>query len=181
MRTRWDSETVRGEALKRGSPLNCTRFCVMTRARVNHTGGRNDWLAQARVNGRRGVTHGKTNRGKTVARNTTGLKRDAGPGRPCCDPAGSHNDSQGTRYTGVSILREFGWHPVWRENSNAPDVRIATIDRIAGHMRRRSDDGRKRSVSTITPRDGCASQVLSSDMAAAGCGSMVGRHQTANT
>jgi len=41
----------------------------------------------------------------------------------------------------VSILREFGWHPAWRENSNAPDVRIATIDRIAGHMRRRSDDG----------------------------------------
>jgi hypothetical protein len=41
----------------------------------------------------------------------------------------------------VSILREFGWHPVWRENSNVPDVRIATIDRIAGHLRRRSDDG----------------------------------------
>lgn len=61
--------------------------------------------------------------------------------RSCCDPAGTHYNSQGTRYTGLSILKQEGINPIWRENSNAPDVRIAVIDRVAGHMRRRTAGG----------------------------------------
>jgi hypothetical protein len=59
----------------------------------------------------------------------------------CCDPAGSHDNSQGTRYTGVSILRSEGFHPIWRENSNAPDVRYAVMETLGKHMRRRSAGG----------------------------------------
>lgn len=59
----------------------------------------------------------------------------------CCDPAGSHDNSQGVRQNGVTLLREAGFHPVWQPNSNAPDVRYATVERLAGHMRRRGSAG----------------------------------------
>ena len=56
----------------------------------------------------------------------------------CCDPAGSHENSQGIRANGLMLLKEAGFDAVFRENSNAPDVRAATIERIAAHMLRRS-------------------------------------------
>jgi hypothetical protein len=59
----------------------------------------------------------------------------------CCDPAGSHQNSQGTRFTGVDLLRRAGFHPHWRENANAPDVRLGCIEAIAAHMRRRHVGG----------------------------------------
>lgn len=59
----------------------------------------------------------------------------------CCDPAGSHDSSQGMRQNGVSLLREAGISPIYRQDSNAPDVRLAMIDRIAAYMRRRSARG----------------------------------------
>jgi hypothetical protein len=59
----------------------------------------------------------------------------------CCDPAGTHDNSHGSRFTGLSILQSHGIYPAWRENSNAPDVRAATIEAIAGHMRRRGLQG----------------------------------------
>lgn len=59
----------------------------------------------------------------------------------CCDPAGSHQNSQGARFTGVDIVKRFGWHPSWRPNANAPDVRAGTIEAIGAHMRRRTPSG----------------------------------------
>lgn len=59
----------------------------------------------------------------------------------CCDPAGSHDNSQGSRYNGVSILQDHGVHVVWKSNSNAPDVRLAMIERLGGHMRKRGLSG----------------------------------------
>jgi len=59
----------------------------------------------------------------------------------CCDPAGSHQNSQGTRFNGVDLLRKSGFAPVWKENSNAPDVRLACIESLSAHMRRREPNG----------------------------------------
>ena len=59
----------------------------------------------------------------------------------CCDPAGSHDSSQGMRQNGVSLLRESGISPIYKQDSNSPDVRLAMVDRIAAYMRRRSARG----------------------------------------
>lgn len=59
----------------------------------------------------------------------------------CCDPAGSHNNSQGVRQNGVSVLQDNGFAPMWRDNSNALDVRDSMIERIGGYMRRRTVTG----------------------------------------
>lgn len=59
----------------------------------------------------------------------------------CCDPAGSHDTSQGLRENGVDILRKHDFAPRWKDNSNAPDVRLAMIERLAGYMRRRTVGG----------------------------------------
>jgi len=64
----------------------------------------------------------------------------------CCDPAGSHQSSQGLRYTAVQLLQEAGWAPTWKENANSPDTREAVIERLAGHMRRRTGSGEAFSV-----------------------------------
>lgn len=56
----------------------------------------------------------------------------------CCDPAGSHDNSQGTRKNGVDVLREFGLSPRWVANSNAPDVRRGAVERLAARLRRRA-------------------------------------------
>ena len=58
-----------------------------------------------------------------------------------CDPAGSHQNSQGTRFNGVDIVRRFGFSPTWRENANAPDVRAGIIEALGAHMRRRTPSG----------------------------------------
>jgi hypothetical protein len=59
----------------------------------------------------------------------------------CCDPAGSHQSSQGLRKNGVEILKDLGFNPTWKDHSNAPDVRLAMIERMAGAMRRRTPQG----------------------------------------
>lgn len=59
----------------------------------------------------------------------------------CCDPAGSHDNSQGIRMNGVTLLREHGFAPQWKENANAPDVRFAMTERLASYMRRRTASG----------------------------------------
>jgi hypothetical protein len=58
----------------------------------------------------------------------------------CCDPAGAQAPS-GTRLTGVQILKEAGFAPVWRTTANSPEVRLAMIERLGAHMRRRTPVG----------------------------------------
>lgn len=58
-----------------------------------------------------------------------------------CDPAGSHDNSQGVRQNGVKVLEDHGFAPKWLSDSNVPAVRLAMVERIAGHMRRRSPHG----------------------------------------
>ena len=59
----------------------------------------------------------------------------------CCDPAGSHNNSQGVKLNGVTVLQDLGFAPQYKDDSNTPSVRSAMIERLAGHMRRRSPMG----------------------------------------
>jgi hypothetical protein len=66
----------------------------------------------------------------------------------CCDPAGSHENSQGTRFNGVDIVRRFGFSPHWRDNANAPDVRAGAIESLAALMRRRIPNGEAFAVSS---------------------------------
>ena len=87
----------------------------------------------------------------------------------CCDPAGAHNNSQGLRQNGVTVLQDHGIYPVFKPDSNTADVRLAMVERMAGHMRRRSakgeafglDDTRwvRISATAVTPHqflaDGC--------------------------
>jgi hypothetical protein len=64
--------------------------------------------------------------------------------KTCCDPAGSHQSSQGLRQNGLDILRAH-YPPRHRihfvDNSNAPDVRLAMIEEIARAMRARTPTG----------------------------------------
>ena len=59
----------------------------------------------------------------------------------CCDPAGSHNNSQGITQNGVTVLQDHGFAPSWKADSNSPAVRLAMVERIAAHMRRRTPKG----------------------------------------
>ena len=59
----------------------------------------------------------------------------------CCDPAGSHNNSQGVRQNGVTVLESLGFTVTWKDDSNNPAVRSGLIERLAGYMRRRSPLG----------------------------------------
>lgn len=59
----------------------------------------------------------------------------------CCDPAGAHDNSQGVRNNGILVLKDHGFSPTYKENSNAPDVRLAMVERIAGYMRKRTPQG----------------------------------------
>lgn len=58
-----------------------------------------------------------------------------------CDPAGSHQNSQGTRLNGVTVLQSHEVYPRWVDNSNAPDVRRGAIERIGGYLRKRTAKG----------------------------------------
>jgi len=67
----------------------------------------------------------------------------------CCDPAGTHDHAHGTRDNALQVLKRFypEHHRIeYKENSNAPDVRIALVERLAGHMRRRSPWGESLAV-----------------------------------
>jgi hypothetical protein len=70
----------------------------------------------------------------------------------CCDPAGSHQNSQGTRFNGVDIVRRFGFSPSWRADANAPDVRAGVIEAIGAHMRQRTPTGEAFQVSNDPDR-----------------------------
>ena len=59
----------------------------------------------------------------------------------CCDPAGSHDSSQGIRENGVRVLQGLGINPVYKQNSNALDVRAAMIERLGAYMRKRTPQG----------------------------------------
>lgn len=59
----------------------------------------------------------------------------------CCDPAGSHDNSQGVKQNGVKVLQDHGFYPSWQADSNSPAVRLAMVERIAAHMRRRTPNG----------------------------------------
>ena len=64
--------------------------------------------------------------------------------KTCCDPAGSHQSSQGLRQNGVDILRAHypARHRIqFVDNSNAPDVRLAMIEELAKAMRQRTATG----------------------------------------
>lgn len=59
--------------------------------------------------------------------------------RECCDPAGAADTSHGTAGA-VSTLRAKGIKTVYLPDSNSPLVRLAAVERIAAHMRRRAAD-----------------------------------------
>jgi Phage terminase large subunit len=64
--------------------------------------------------------------------------------KTCCDPAGSHQSSQGLRQNGIDILRSHypARHRIhFVDNSNAPDVRLAMIEDLAKAMRSRTPTG----------------------------------------
>ena len=70
----------------------------------------------------------------------------------CCDPAGSHQNSQGARFSGVDLVRRFGFVPTYRMDANSPSVRAATIEAVAAHMRRRTPSGEAFQVSNDPER-----------------------------
>lgn len=57
----------------------------------------------------------------------------------CSDPAGAADTSHGTQGA-IKTLRAHGIQPRYVEDSNSPGLRIALIERIASHMRRRGAD-----------------------------------------
>jgi PBSX family phage terminase large subunit len=59
----------------------------------------------------------------------------------CCDPAGSHNNSQGVRKNGVAVLRDHGIFPTYLPGSNSLQNRTGALERLAGYMRRRNQLG----------------------------------------
>ena len=60
----------------------------------------------------------------------------------CCDPAGAHQSSQGVRQNGVTLLKAQGFPSIkWAGNSNAPDVRLAMIERLGAYMTKRTTFG----------------------------------------
>jgi terminase large subunit-like protein len=59
----------------------------------------------------------------------------------CCDPAGSHDNSQGVSMNGVKVMRAHGFQPRWKDDSNRPSVRYAMIEETAALMRKRTPDG----------------------------------------
>jgi hypothetical protein len=58
----------------------------------------------------------------------------------CCDPAGSH-EGAGLRHNAIEVLKDHGIFARWKDNSNAPDIRLAMIERLAGYMRKRTTQG----------------------------------------
>lgn len=66
----------------------------------------------------------------------------------CCDPAGSHDNSQGIDENGVSVLKQFGITPRWEASANAPNIRLAMVERLSGYMRTRGPQGEAFGVNT---------------------------------
>lgn len=59
----------------------------------------------------------------------------------CCDPAGSHDNSQGIQQNAVDLLKTRGFAVRYQPDSNSPAIRYAMIERLAGYMRRRTPAG----------------------------------------
>lgn len=59
--------------------------------------------------------------------------------KTCAAPIGADDDP--TRFSDMDILRSQGFRPVWRENSNAPDVRLSMVEYLGDAMRRRTFSG----------------------------------------
>ena len=70
----------------------------------------------------------------------------------CCDPAGAHSSSQGIKGSGVGVLRDHGFRPVWQDGANRPSVRVTLMERIAGQMRRRTPMGEAYQVNSDPAR-----------------------------
>ena len=62
--------------------------------------------------------------------------------KTCCPPPGS-TPTNGTRFTNLTLLQRAGFRPMYRENANAADVRLALIEQLAGYMRRRNAGGQE--------------------------------------
>ena len=68
--------------------------------------------------------------------------------RSCCDPAGAADNSQGVTSNALTVLKQHGFYPQYEPNSNAPNVRLAMVERTAGHMRKRTPRGEAFAVNT---------------------------------
>lgn len=76
-----------------------------------------------------------------IARRTRGEwfpQLDAKHLKSCSDPMGDKHSMEQQRFTLLNVLREGGESVQWRDNSNAPDVRLAMIEHLAGSLRRRT-------------------------------------------
>lgn len=61
----------------------------------------------------------------------------------CTSPMGEKDAAVKSRYTPMEILRESGFRPTYRDNGNAPDVRLALIESLSGMLRCRTSDGQE--------------------------------------
>ncbi len=62
--------------------------------------------------------------------------------KSCVAPQGEKIAATSGRFTGIDVLRKkAGITAQWRDNGNAPDVRIAMIENISGYLRRRNAKG----------------------------------------
>jgi hypothetical protein len=64
--------------------------------------------------------------------------------RTCCPPPASIVRGVGHRYTGLQLLRQAGFMPIYREHAGA-DVQLTLIDRLSGYIQR-SIGGEKRAL-----------------------------------
>lgn len=60
--------------------------------------------------------------------------------KSCTAPIGDKHTTNDLRFTLVSLLRNAGLQPVWKDSGNAPDVRLAMIEYMASNLRKRSAD-----------------------------------------
>jgi hypothetical protein len=58
--------------------------------------------------------------------------------KSCTAPMGDKHSLHGERFTLVKFLQDSGIKLEWRDNANAPDVRLAMIEEIASRLRKRT-------------------------------------------
>ncbi len=64
------------------------------------------------------------------------------PVKTCAAPMGEKLQQAGARYTALDVLRKkAGIIAKWRDNGNAPDVRLAMIENLSSYMRKRNARG----------------------------------------
>lgn len=62
--------------------------------------------------------------------------------RTCVPPPADGFGSLSNRYTSLSLLRQSGFMPIFRENASSPDVQLAIIDRLAAYMKQLGFDNK---------------------------------------